>query len=42
MTDKEKDDVKELKTNAFLTKPFTAEKLLATIAEILANGRNTG
>ena len=40
LTDQQKDDTKDLKTNAFLTKPFTAEKLLTTVAGVLANGIN--
>ena len=35
-TNFQKDDHKDLNTNAFLLKPFTAEKLLTTIAEVLA------
>jgi PAS domain S-box-containing protein len=40
LTDQQKDDIRDLKTNGFLTKPFTAEKLLTTVADVLANGIN--
>lgn len=40
LTDQQKDDIKDLKTDAFLTKPFTAEKLLTTIASVIANEKN--
>ncbi len=36
LTNSQKTDGKNLNTNAFLLKPFTAEKLLTTIAEVLA------
>ncbi len=37
LTNPQRADNQDLKTNAFLLKPFTAEKLLTTIAEVLAN-----
>lgn len=40
LTDQQKDDIKDMRTNAFLTKPITAEKLLTTVADVLANGKN--
>lgn len=41
LTDQQQDDIKDLKTDAFLTKPFTAEKLLSTIADVLGDGKNS-
>jgi two-component system cell cycle sensor histidine kinase/response regulator CckA len=40
LTDEQKDDLKNLKTDAFLLKPFTVEKLLTTIAAILTDEKN--
>ena len=37
LTNPQRADNQDLNTNAFLLKPFTAEKLLTTIAEVLAN-----
>ena len=37
LTNPQRADNKDLDTNAFLLKPFTAEKLLTTIAEVLGN-----
>lgn len=37
LTDQQRDNVKELGTNAFLIKPYTAEALLKTVASVLAN-----
>ncbi len=36
LTDMQKADHKDLNTNSFLLKPFTAEKLLTTVADVLA------
>ena len=41
LTDQQRDNLKELKTNAFLLKPYTAETLLKTIAAVLA-GESAG
>ncbi len=38
LTNLQRTDNKDLNTNAFLLKPFTAEKLLKTVAEVMTNG----
>jgi CheY-like chemotaxis protein len=40
LTDQQKADIKDLKTDAFLLKPFTAEKLLTTVASIIADEKS--
>ena len=40
LTDQQKTDIRDLKTEAFLLKPFTAEKLLTTVAGVISNEKD--